>query len=61
MPMLPAQQMDRRNADNGHGEFDFQDAGVHVSEPFRLIGMIFQSHTRDESFIPADNDHQQQI
>ena len=56
-----AQQMDRRDADDGHRELDLEHAGVDVAEPFRLIGMSFQIETGDERLVAADDDHHQQV
>lgn len=39
----------------------FQDAGVDVRQPFRLVGMAFEVKARDEGFVAADDDHDQQV
>jgi len=53
--------MDRGNADQRGGQLDLEHAGIDVREPFRLVGMAGQIQPRDEGFVAADDDHDQQI
>src|SRR5215510_3211117 len=55
------QQMDRRDADDGHRQLDLQDAGVDMAEPFRLVGMTPEIEARDERLVTADDHHDEKI
>jgi hypothetical protein len=55
------EQMNRRNADERGGQFDFEHAGVDVGQPFRLVGVAFEVKPRNESFVASDNDHDEQV
>jgi len=55
------QQMDRRNADQRRGELHLQHSGIHMAEPLRLVGMTFEIEARHESFVAADDDHDEKI
>jgi hypothetical protein len=37
------QEVDRRNADNRHRQFDLQDTGIDVSQPFRLVRVVINA------------------
>ncbi|KGQ02233.1 Cold shock-like protein CspA [Beauveria bassiana D1-5] len=56
-----AQQVDRRDADDGHGQLDLEDAGVDVAEPFRLVRVALQAQARHEGLVAADDHHHQQV
>ena len=55
------QQIDGRDADDGHGQFDLQNRSIDVAEPFGLVGMFVNMKAGNEGLIAADNDHGQQI
>lgn len=54
-------QVDRRNANQSGGEFDFEDAGVNVRKPLWLVWMAFKAQSRNEGFVTAHDDHNQQV
>ena len=55
------QQVDGRNADDGHRQFRLQHGRIHMRQPFRLVWVVIEVHARDKRFIAADDDHDQQI
>src|SRR5690606_2145939 len=56
-----AQQMDGRNADDGHGELHLQHAGIDVAEPFGLVGVPLQAQARYKGLIAPDDHHDEQV
>lgn len=55
------QQVDRRNADDGHRQLHLEHRGVDMVQPFRLIRMLFHPQARDKGFVAAHRHHQQQV
>ncbi len=55
------EQVDRRDADDRHGELDLEHAGIDVAQPFRLVGMALEPQARDEGLVAADDHHDQQV
>jgi hypothetical protein len=55
------EKVDRRDADDSHRKLDLQYAGIHVVEPFRLVGMPLQPQARHEGLVAADDDHDEEI
>ena len=54
-------QIDGRNADEGGRQFHFKHPGIDVGEPLGLVGVPFKIKTGNESFVAANDDHDQQI
>ena len=38
------EQVDRADADDRRGQLDLQHRGVHVAQPFGLVGVAFEVH-----------------
>ena len=55
------QQIDGRDADDGHGQFDLQNRSIDVAEPFGLVGMFVNMEAGNEGLVAADDDHGQQV
>ena len=55
------QQIDGRDADDGHGQFDLQNRSIDVAEPFGLVGMFVDMEAGNEGLVAADDDHRQQV
>ena len=55
------QQIDGRDADDGHGQFDLQNRSIDMAEPFGLVGMFINMEAGNEGLVAADNDHGQQV
>jgi len=53
--------VDGADADDGRGQFHLKHAGVHVAQPFGLVGVALQVHTADERFVAANDHHDQQV
>src|SRR4026207_1825209 len=51
------EQMDRRDADQGHGQLDLEHAGVDVGEPFGLVRVVLQIQAGYEGFVASDDHH----
>lgn len=55
------QQIDGRDADDGHGQFDLQNRSIDMAEPFGLVGMFINMEAGNEGLVAADDDHGQQV
>ena len=55
------EEVNGRDANKGRGEFDLENAGIHVGEPFGLVGMSLEAEARDEGFVAADDDHDEEV
>ena len=53
--------MDGRDADERRGEFDFEDASIHMGQPLRLIRVPLELQPGDERFVSSNDDHDQEI
>ena len=38
------EQVNGRNADDGHAQFDFENRRIHMAEPLGLVRVVFKVH-----------------
>src|SRR5271157_1447993 len=55
------ENLDERDARDGQGDLDLQDAGVYVVEPLRPLVLPGQLEPVDEDAVPALNHHHDQV
>ena len=55
------EQVDRRDADDGRGQFDLEHRGVHMAQPLGLVGVALQAHAAHKGLVATHDHHDQQV
>lgn len=57
------EQVNGRNADERHGNFNFDGIGIDLIEPLGQVSVVLNSepYFRNKGFVATNNDHDQEI